>query len=95
MKPILTLHDMIKTYARKAHQEFCKANPSSSWADLDVIWSAIPAREKVVVINRLDELCKHAGFFTIRTEVVESGYEQRLNLVRAAWLQEKRKKRSE
>lgn len=86
---------LVKSYARQAHQEFCKENPSSSWADLDVIWSVIPAREKEAVVDRLDELYKLAGVFTSRTEVVESGYEQRLNLARAAWLQEKRKKRSE
>ena len=84
-----------KSYARQAHREFCRDNPDSHWADIDEPWSSIPEKEKRHVLARLHELCSSAGLFAQETGLVTSAYEQRLNLARSAWLQERRKKRSQ
>ncbi|EHY59958.1 hypothetical protein HRR83_006322 [Exophiala dermatitidis] len=84
--------DTFKDAARRAHLEFCASHPSSSWADVRVVWTAIPETEKLQVIRLVYNLCVESNLFppTTQRSVIEAGIEQRLHQVRRTWQQTSR-----
>ena len=81
--------DNFKNFARRVHGEYCAARPNSKWADVSVVWTAVPEREKLDVIRLMYNLCTESNLFPANTgrAVIESGIEQRLHQVRRTWQQ--------
>jgi len=86
--------DNFKNFARRVHGEYCAANPRSRWADVNIVWTAVPEREKEDVIRLMYNLCSDARLFppTTSRAVIEAGIEQRLHQVRRTWQQTSRTK---
>jgi hypothetical protein len=84
--------DNFKNFARRVHGEYCAAHPKSRWADVGVVWTAVPEREKLDVIRLMYNLCVDSRLFPASTgrDVVEAGIEQRLHQVRRTWQQTSR-----
>ncbi|KIX04001.1 uncharacterized protein Z518_07554 [Rhinocladiella mackenziei CBS 650.93] len=85
-----------KNFARNAHNEYCQAHPNSRWADVNVVWTAVPEREKLAVIGIMFSLCSQNELFPPSTPraTIEQGIEQRLHQVRRTWQQTSRSKKS-
>ncbi|EXJ92996.1 hypothetical protein A1O3_01552 [Capronia epimyces CBS 606.96] len=73
--------DNFKDLARRVHNEYCAAHPRSSWADVNVSWTALPEAERLTVIRQMYNLCLQARLFppTTQRSVIEAGIEQRLH----------------
>ena len=84
--------DNFKNFARRVHGEYCAAHPSSRWADVSVVWTAVPEREKLDVIRLMYNLCIESNLFPLTTgrATIEAGIEQRLHQVRRTWQQTSR-----
>ena len=84
--------DNFKNFARRVHGEYCAARPSSKWADVNIVWTAVPEREKLDVIQLMYNLCVESRLFppTTRRTTIEAGIEQRLHQVRRTWQQTSR-----
>lgn len=81
--------DNFKNFARRSHNEYCAGHPSSRWANVSVVYTAVPEPEKLAVIRLMYNLCVNADLFPASTDraVIESGIEQRLHQVRRTWQQ--------
>jgi hypothetical protein len=81
-----------KNFARQCHREYCARHPGSKWADVDVVWTAVPEQEKLDVIRLMYNLCTESDLFSPATgrEIIEAGIEQRLHQVRRTWQQTER-----
>jgi len=84
--------DNFKNFARRVHGEYCAAKPDSKWADVNVVWTAVPEREKLAVIELMFNLCTESNLFPqgTRRDKIEAGIEQRLHQVRRTWQQTSR-----
>lgn len=84
--------DIFKSFARRVHSEYCAAHPASKWADVNVVWTALPEQEKHDLIGSMYNLCTGSRLFppTTGRAVIEAGIEQRLHQVRRTWQQTSR-----
>jgi hypothetical protein len=85
---------------RRAHHEYCSTHPDSKWANVAIVWTALPEEEILDVNGIMDRLCTTANLFPETTEkyLVEEGMKQRLFHIRRTWQQNKavqRKKASD
>ncbi|OQU95665.1 hypothetical protein CLAIMM_01846 [Cladophialophora immunda] len=76
--------DNFKNFVRRAHGEYYGTHPDSKWANVNIIWTAVPEHEKLEIVSLIDKLCTESNLFppTTGRAVIEAGIEQRIHRVR-------------
>lgn len=83
-----------KNHARRAHNEYMSAHPNSRWADVSVVWTALPEQEILQIQQSMYNLSR--SLFThinISESRIREGITARLHQVRRTWQQGKRQQR--
>lgn len=84
--------DNFKNFARRAHNEYIQTHPTSRWANVNVVWTALPEQERLETSRIMYDLCKAASLFPAGypQSRIKEGIEARLHQVRRTWQQGKR-----
>jgi hypothetical protein len=86
-----------KNFARRAHNEYMHSHPNSRWADVSVVWTALPEQETMAATEIMYNLCRDGNLFpsTYPQQRIRDGILARLHQVRRTWQQGRRQPRGQ